>query len=94
MRTLLALTIGFILLLNYCHSMPCNSFDCSYFRNLQAQEEHRPVQVKRRRDYDFVRFGRSEPKKKASYDYIRFGKRSASPHGFKQPPHPFDNTSR
>ncbi|EPB77200.1 hypothetical protein ANCCEY_03726 [Ancylostoma ceylanicum] len=31
-----------------------------------------------KRNYDFVRFGRSSPAKKASYDYIRFGKRSDS----------------
>uniref|UniRef100_A0A914EAE6 Uncharacterized protein n=1 Tax=Acrobeloides nanus TaxID=290746 RepID=A0A914EAE6_9BILA len=37
------------------------------------------VKSPQKRDYDFVRFGRSDGQKKAagSYDYIRFGKRSS-----------------
>ncbi|PAV91488.1 hypothetical protein WR25_14192 [Diploscapter pachys] len=37
------------------------------------------AELKPKRNYDFVRFGRSAPTKKASYDYIRFGKRSSNP---------------
>ena len=37
------------------------------------------IEFLEKRDYDFVRFGRSDGTKKAagSYDYIRFGKRSS-----------------
>uniref|UniRef100_A0A8R1IS83 Uncharacterized protein n=2 Tax=Caenorhabditis japonica TaxID=281687 RepID=A0A8R1IS83_CAEJA len=53
--------------------LPPELFDSTRLANLIAA---RPaLQFKMKRDYDFVRFGRSAPSKKASYDYIRFGRK-------------------
>ncbi|EYC27880.1 hypothetical protein Y032_0008g230 [Ancylostoma ceylanicum] len=57
----------------YCTLHPCTTPECQ-----QTLEEVLQMEYKPKRNYDFVRFGRSSPAKKASYDYIRFGKRSDS----------------
>ncbi|CAB3402110.1 unnamed protein product [Caenorhabditis bovis] len=65
---------------------PCRSIDecqlmasineLEYVINPEMSERYpRPDNFKVKRDYDFVRFGRSAPSKKASYDYIRFGRK-------------------
>ncbi|KAK6741590.1 hypothetical protein RB195_009450 [Necator americanus] len=55
-----------------CYLQPCTTYDCQPTIDEVLRMEYKP-----KRNYDFVRFGRSGPAKKASYDYIRFGKRSS-----------------
>ncbi|CAO4370588.1 unnamed protein product [Caenorhabditis nigoni] len=52
--------------------LPPELYQSTRLANLLARPSS---QFKMKRDYDFVRFGRSAPMKKASYDYIRFGRK-------------------
>ncbi|KAF1761160.1 hypothetical protein GCK72_009414 [Caenorhabditis remanei] len=52
--------------------LPPELYESTRLANLLARPSS---QFKMKRDYDFVRFGRSAPIKKASYDYIRFGRK-------------------
>ncbi|CAI2348428.1 unnamed protein product [Caenorhabditis sp. 36 PRJEB53466] len=52
--------------------LPPELYESTRLVNLLARPSQ---QFKMKRDYDFVRFGRSAPSKKASYDYIRFGRK-------------------
>ncbi|CAJ0600358.1 unnamed protein product [Cylicocyclus nassatus] len=64
---------------SYCNAQQYSSL----FGGEPILDGVRLMQYKPKRNYDFVRFGRSgSPSKKASYDYIRFGKRSGTQENF------------
>uniref|UniRef100_A0A1I7XSV5 FMRFamide-related neuropeptides-like n=1 Tax=Heterorhabditis bacteriophora TaxID=37862 RepID=A0A1I7XSV5_HETBA len=70
------ITLG-LLCVDYSIVLSSTPTECIYTQSMDTYQPLSAEFPKQKRDYDFVRFGRSGRMKKASYDYIRFGKRSA-----------------
>ncbi|CAI5444294.1 unnamed protein product [Caenorhabditis angaria] len=75
-----ALFFAVAILISSLNCEACVNAECRQISNEAAVEDvfqrFLADRQKMKRDYDFVRFGRSSPPaKKASYDYIRFGRK-------------------